>query len=113
MDPYEERTADEVLHSRDFRISKQRIFWVSLITGFYCCFATWLIFAVSRYWLIGDASGFELRSISYAVVVWIAHVGVSCFTMMQLDGMLGSGSEWVTKRVTVKLPETRSHRRFG
>ncbi len=68
---------------------------------------------MSRYWLIGDASGFELRTISYAVIVWIAYVGVSYRTMMKLDGMLGRGSGWVVNRVKVKLLETRDHRRFG
>ena len=113
MDPYEPGEVPDQTNTLDFEGGNRRFFWISLVVGVYSSIAVYLIFAITRYLLLGDNSVFNLGVIPYLVGGCIAYVALSFRTMRDFDGQKDDGTSWVTRRATVKLIETRNHKRFG
>lgn len=113
MDPYEPGEVPDQIHTRDFEGGNRRFFWISLAVGVYSSIAVYLIFGITRYLVLGDDSAFNLGVIPYLVGGCVGYGAFSYRTMRNLDGQTDSGTRWVTRRATVKLIETRNHKRFG
>ncbi len=107
------REEDARVFFKPFGGTKKTYFRVSVLVGLYVNVSVYGIYAATRFLLVGDRSVYELQTLLWPLIGFVAYVVLSYSTIKRLDGIGSEGRGWVDRSVRVKLIETRKHRRIG
>jgi len=103
----------EEVYSKPFSGTKRKYLIVSTIIACYLGVSIFLMYGLSRYYLLGDTSTFSLKTVLWVCFGILLYIAYSYHQMKKVDGLFESGEDWVEKSVKVTLIEQKHHRPFG